>query len=87
MVTCAWSDRKDTDRNIAWTRDFFSATRPFAAQGAYVNYLGGDEGDERLKAACGAKLARLAVLKTRYDPTNVFRMNQNIVPAPVVGGS
>jgi FAD/FMN-containing dehydrogenase len=81
VVTSAWSDRKDTDRNIAWTRDFFNAMRPFAAQNAYVNYLGGDEGAEGLQAAYGAKLERLAALKAKYDPTNLFRMNQNIAPA------
>jgi FAD/FMN-containing dehydrogenase len=87
VVTSAWSDRKDADRNIAWTRDFFNAMRPFAAQGAYVNYLGGDEGVEGLKAAYGAKLARLAALKTKYDPANLFRMNQNIAPTRVAGAT
>ena len=85
VVTSAWSDPKDTDRNIAWTREFFDAMRPFAAQGAYVNYLGGDEGVDGLKAAYGAKLARLAALKAKFDPTNLFRMNQNIAPTRVVG--
>jgi FAD/FMN-containing dehydrogenase len=81
VVTSAWSDPRDGERNIAWTREFFTAMRPFAAQGAYVNYLGGDEGSEGLRAAYGAKLARLTALKTKYDPANLFRMNHNIVPA------
>jgi FAD/FMN-containing dehydrogenase len=81
VVTSAWSDPKDAERNIAWTRELFDAMRPFAAQGAYVNYLGGDEGTDGLKAAYGAKLARLAALKAKFDPTNLFRMNQNITPA------
>ena len=81
VVTSAWSDPKDTERNVAWTRDLFAAMRPFTAPGAYVNYLGGDEGKEGLEAAYGAKLARLAALKAKYDPTNLFRMNQNIAPA------
>ena len=80
VVTSAWSDRKDTERNIAWTRDFFAAMRPFAAEGAYVNYLGGDEGFDGLKAAYGTKLKRLAALKSKFDPSNLFRMNQNIAP-------
>ena len=58
--------------------------RPFAAEGAYVNYLGGDEGIDGIKAAYGAKLERLAALKAKFDPTNLFRMNQNIVPATIV---
>jgi len=84
-VTSAWSDPKDAGANIAWTREFFDAMRPFAAPGAYVNYLGGDEGTDGLKAAYGAKLARLVELKTKFDPTNLFRMNMNIVPSSVVG--
>jgi FAD/FMN-containing dehydrogenase len=85
VVTSAWSDPKDTELNIAWTRELFDAMRPFAAEGAYVNYLGGDEGADGLKAAYGAKLGRLAALKAKFDPTNLFRMNQNIAPASVVG--
>jgi FAD/FMN-containing dehydrogenase len=85
VVTSAWADPKDTDTNIAWTREFFNAMRPFAGKGAYVNYLGGDEGADGLKAAYGAKLARLAELKARYDPTNLFHLNQNIPPATAPG--
>ncbi len=85
VVTSAWSDPNDTERNISWTRALFDAMRPFAAQGAYVNYLGGDEGVDGLKAAYGAKLARLAALKAKFDLTNLFRMNQNIAPASAVG--
>ncbi len=80
VVTSAWSDPKDADANIFWTRAFFDAMRPFAAPGAYVNYLGGDEGADGLQAAYGAKLARLAALKAKFDPTNLFRMNLNIAP-------
>ena len=88
VVTSAWSDAKDTNQNIAWTREFFDAMRPFTANAAYVNYLGGDEGADGLKAAYGAaKLARLAALKMKYDPANLFRMNQNIAPASVAATS
>jgi FAD/FMN-containing dehydrogenase len=85
VVTSAWSDAKDAERNITWTRELFNAMRPFAAEGAYVNYLGGDEGADGLKAAYGAKLVRLAALKAKFDPTNLLRMNHNIAPASVVG--
>jgi hypothetical protein len=55
--------------------------QPFMAKSAYVNYIG-DEGTGGLVASYGAgKLARLATLKRKYDPENLFRMNQNIVPA------
>ena len=81
VITSAWSDPKDTDQNLAWTRDFFAAMQPFLAKAAYVNYLSGDEGSDGLKAAYGAAtLARLTALKVRYDPSNLLRMNQNVVP-------
>lgn len=83
VVTSAWTEAKDAERNIEWTRDLFKAMAPFVAKGAYVNYLGGDEGAEGLRAAYGAKLVRLAELKAKFDPTNLFRMNQNIAPASV----
>jgi len=80
VVTSAWSDPRETERNVAWTRAFFAAMQPYAAPAAYVNYMGGDEGSDGLKAAYGAKLARLAELKAKFDPTNFFRLNQNIAP-------
>ncbi len=82
VITSAWSDQKDGERNIAWTRELLDALRPYAAPGAYVNYLGGDEGPAGLQAAYGAKLGRLAAIKAKYDPTNLFHLNQNIAPRP-----
>jgi FAD/FMN-containing dehydrogenase len=81
VVTSAWSDPTHAARNIGWTREFVAAMRPFAAPGAYVNYLGGDEGAAGVDAAYGPKLARLSVLKAKFDPNNLFRMNHNITPA------
>lgn len=81
VVTSAWSDPADADRNITWTRDLFEDLTPFTANAAYVNYMG-DEGPEGVAKAYGEeKLARLAALKRKYDPANLFRMNQNIAPA------
>src|SRR5262245_9826289 len=68
---------------IQWAREFWEAMQPFSTGGVYVNYLGqeADEGAERVKAAYGAaKYARLVALKNTYDPTNFFRLNQNIKP-------
>jgi FAD/FMN-containing dehydrogenase len=66
---------------MQWTRDFEAAMRPHSTGGVYVNFLG-EEGADRIKAAYGpAKYARLAALKSKYDPTNFFRLNQNIKPA------
>jgi FAD/FMN-containing dehydrogenase len=80
VVTSAWADPSDTERNVTWTRGLFAAMRPFLADAAYVNYLGGDEGAEGLRAAYGEKFERLAVLKAKFDPENVFRMNHNVRP-------
>ena len=81
VVTSAWSDPAETARNVTWTRKLFEALSPFTANAAYVNYIG-DEGADGLNAAYGAEnLARLRTIKMRYDPTNLFRINQNIAPA------
>ena len=53
--------------------------KPFLVESSYGNYLS-DEGDEMARAAYGANYERLAKLKTKYDPTNLFRMNHNIKP-------
>ena len=53
--------------------------QPFTAGGVYVNYLG-EEGADRIKAAYGPNYNRLVALKNKYDPTNFFRLNQNIKP-------
>jgi len=79
LVTAIWTDAADTEANIRWTREFWAAMQPFLAPAVYVNYLG--EVDEQdIRAAYGGKYARLAALKDKYDPTNFFRMNQNIRP-------
>ena len=80
LVTSVWRNAADADANIAWTRRFWNAMNPFLADAVYVNYLG-DEGEERVRAAYGAKYERLVALKNKYDPTNFFRMNQNIRPS------
>jgi FAD/FMN-containing dehydrogenase len=73
-----------TERNFEWARATASAMRPFMSGAAYVNYLGADAGTDAVKAAYGPAYARLVALKNRYDPHNVFRLNQNIRPsAPV----
>jgi FAD/FMN-containing dehydrogenase len=75
-----WDDRNDDERGIAWARDFFKASAPFATGGVYVNFLTADESD-RVPAAYGPNYGRLARVKRQYDPENLFRMNQNIRPA------
>lgn len=80
MSTTTWTDPIDDDARRGAARRFADAMAPFA-RGVYVNNLG-TEGEERVRAAFGAdKYEQLAVLKKRYDPENVFRLNQNIKPA------
>jgi FAD/FMN-containing dehydrogenase len=84
LILGAWEKAEDDEANIAWARETWQALQPYASAGVYVNYLGqeADEGAERVRASYGqAKYDRLVALKTRYDPNNLFRMNQNIKPA------
>ena len=81
-VQGAWEDAAEDSRHIAWARDFWSAIRPFSSGGTYVNFLTEDADRERVRAAYGPALYdRLARIKARYDPDNLFRSNQNIRPA------
>jgi hypothetical protein len=80
IVLSGWTDPADTPRNIDWTRELFAAWEPHLASAAYVNDLG-DEGEDRARSAYGDNYPRLAALKAKYDPTNFFRLNQNIKPA------
>ena len=74
-----WDNPVDDEVSIRWARDLWNAVRPFSTGGVYVNNLG-DEGDERVRDAYGGNYARLAAIKKQYDPTNFFRLNQNIRP-------
>ncbi|MDR6428859.1 FAD/FMN-containing dehydrogenase [Variovorax beijingensis] len=74
-----WDNPADDDANIRWARELWSAVRPYSTGGVYANNLG-DEGEDRVRAAYGDNHARLVALKNKYDPTNFFRLNQNIGP-------
>jgi len=75
-----WRRASDDERCLAWARDFHAATEPFA-QGVYVNFLS-EEGEDRVKEAYTPEVwERLVQLKRNYDPSNLFRMNQNIRPS------
>ena len=75
-----WETTAEDERCIGWARAFFDAAAPYASAGAYINFMTDDETD-RVKSAFGSNHARLAWIKRKYDPDNVFRINQNIVPA------
>ncbi len=66
----------------SWARNYWQAVHAFNGEGGYVNFMMEDEGEERLRASYGANYDRLAQIKAQYDPANLFRVNQNIRPAP-----
>ncbi|MDZ7958855.1 MAG: FAD-binding oxidoreductase [Aulosira sp. DedQUE10] len=74
-----WDDAAQDEKCIAWAREFFQASAPYASAGAYVNFMTEEEGD-RVAAAYGSNYDRLVQLKKRYDPENIFHLNQNIKP-------
>jgi hypothetical protein len=79
-INANWTDTAADSENIAWAREYFAAMEPFSTGGVYVNFMG-NEGEERVRAAYGEqKYERLAALKRKYDPSNFFRLNQNITP-------
>ena len=80
LVVSEWMDPSESELNIAWARETYEAMRPHMAQGRYVNYLEQDEGEDPVRSAYGPNYDRLLALKSRYDPTNLFHMNQNIRP-------
>ncbi len=80
LIPSLWDDPAESERNVDWTRSLFEAMGPFRPHAVYLNYLD-DEGEARVREAYGAaKYERLVGLKNKYDPTNVFRLNQNIPP-------
>ena len=77
---CIWDNSKDEVASREWVAGFWQATKPYLSGRVYVNYLG-QEGAEQVREAYGPNFDRLAALKKKYDPTNFFRLNQNIPPA------
>jgi hypothetical protein len=75
-------DPANAERITQWARDFWRALHPYSAGGAYVNFMM-EEGSERIRATFHDNYPRLVEIKTRYDPTNLFRVNQNIAPASI----
>ena len=86
-ITAAWESAADDDTHIEWARSAWRDMRRFSTGGTYVNFLTGEEGDDRTRAAYGPHYARLAEVKARWDPTNLFRVNRNIAPHAPARGS
>jgi FAD/FMN-containing dehydrogenase len=78
-VISQWTDPAESGDHIGWTREYWNAVEPFASGEVYVNHLDAEEAT-RIRAAYGGSYDRLVALKSKYDPTNLFRMNQNIRP-------
>jgi hypothetical protein len=81
-IEANWRDPADDGVNLAWARGCAADLRDLSAGGWYLNFPGLDEGGEAaMRQSFGAKYARLAAVKRKYDPGNLFRLNQNIKPA------
>jgi FAD/FMN-containing dehydrogenase len=80
-IAGSWERPEDDGANIEWARAAWNDMKEFSTGGTYINFLTEDEGDERMNAALGKALERLAKIKSTWDPENVFRTNRNIKPA------
>jgi FAD/FMN-containing dehydrogenase len=81
VIVSRWADPADAAPNVAWARSTSDAMKSFTNGRVYVNYIGAGEAPDRVRAAFGAdKFARLVTVKRKYDPKNVFSMNQNVPP-------
>lgn len=80
-IIAHWTDASDDASNTKWARDVWSATQPYVMPAVYMNHMTADEPQDRVRSAYGEeKYAKLTSLKSKYDPTNVFRLNHNIPP-------
>ncbi len=77
-IASAWEHATDDAENIEWAREAWRGMRRFSTGGTYVNFLTEEEGDDRIRAAYRTNYARLAEIKARWDPSNLFRTNKNI---------
>jgi hypothetical protein len=81
-IAAAWDRKEEDPAHVEWARSTWRDMRRFSTGGTYVNFLTEEESTDRIAAAYGKNLARLAEIKARWDPTNLFRLNKNIAPAP-----
>lgn len=79
-IAAAWDDPADDDANIAWAREGWEALRPYSTGGTYINFLTEEDASDRIHDAYGANYDRLAELKSKWDPNNLFHENKNIAP-------
>jgi FAD/FMN-containing dehydrogenase len=79
VIAGMWPDAADNEANIKWVRDYYDAVAPLSEEGGYVNFMSGDDQD-RIRANYKGNYDRLAEVKRKYDPDNLFHLNQNIRP-------
>ncbi len=80
-IVAHWTDPAGDEANIRWARNVWNAAQPYVSTAVYANHMTAEEGPQRVRAAYGAaKYDKLANLKAKYDPTNLFKLNHNIVP-------
>jgi FAD/FMN-containing dehydrogenase len=77
----SWPNSADNERNIEWGRAYYEALRPYGEEGGYVNFMSADD-QARIRVNYRQNFDRLVQIKTKYDPTNLFHLNQNIKPIP-----
>jgi FAD/FMN-containing dehydrogenase len=81
VITALWPDPATNEENIAWTKETYDAMRPFFDRRRWLNYMSADEiGEDGAGKVYGPNQERLVEVKTKYDPTNLFRLNLNVVP-------
>jgi hypothetical protein len=80
IIGAQWTNPAESSQHRAWARSMADALRPFSS-GVYLVSALDQEAEEIINAAFGANLPRLAMIKQKYDPSNFFRVNQNIKPA------
>jgi hypothetical protein len=80
-IEANWEEEPASGENVAWTREVFADLRSFSGGGIYLNFPGFlEEGEQLLREGYGRNYERLVEVKTKYDPTNLFRLNANIEP-------
>jgi FAD/FMN-containing dehydrogenase len=79
VIAGMWPDANDNEANIEWVRNYYDAVAPLSEEGGYVNFMSGDDQD-RIRANYRGNYERLTDVKRKYDPDNLFHLNQNIRP-------
>jgi len=81
VIAGMWPDPSQNEANTRWVREYYQALAPFSEKGGYTNFAAGDD-MSRVQANYGDSYVRLTSIKSKFDPANVFRFNQNIAPNP-----